>query len=162
MSNTNESLLKQGKKNILWIHVTPNSPELQNLNNRHYLEKVDYIVFVSHWQYEKFRYFFKIPEYKSLVIQNATEKTSFYKRQEKIKLIYTSTPWRGLHILLDAFQHIKRDDVELDVYSSADIYGKEFVRQQGHLYSEVIDRAKNLKNVNYFGYATNSEIKNAL
>ncbi len=41
-------------------------------------------------------------------------------------MIYHSTPWRGLNVLLGAMQLVKNKDITLDVYSSTKIYGDEF------------------------------------
>ena len=49
--------------------------------------------------YEKFRYFFNVPEDKSVVIKNGTDhfpKRKIYKQGEPIRIIHHCTPWRGL------------------------------------------------------------------
>lgn len=162
LTTTDEKLLKKDKINILWIHIPPGMEGLENLCNRSYLDRISYFVFVSHWQYEKFRYFYKIPEYKSLVIRNATDPIERVKRDKKIKLIYTSRPGSGLNILLDAFERISREDVELDIYSSNIIYGEEYAKHADDFYAPLLKRAKTTLNVNYCGYAPNVDIKIAL
>jgi len=59
-----------------------------------------FLLFVSHWQYNRFREKFNIPEYKCFVIKNATHafKEDRINTAGRIKLIYTSTPWRGLSV----------------------------------------------------------------
>jgi glycosyltransferase involved in cell wall biosynthesis len=107
--------------------------------------------------------FYNIPENKSIVIKNAIDPVPFIpKPTGKIKLIYTSTPWRGLSVLLDAFEMLNRDDIELDVYSSTIIYGNGFANSTKGLYDRLFDRAKRMKNVNYMGYATNAGIRKAV
>jgi glycosyltransferase involved in cell wall biosynthesis len=71
-------------------------------------------------------------------------------------------PWRGLDLLLDAFELLNRDDIELDVYSSTIIYGSEFHHQTNAAYETLFTRASKMKNVNYMGYAPNEEIRTAL
>jgi glycosyltransferase involved in cell wall biosynthesis len=71
-------------------------------------------------------------------------------------------PYRGLNILLDAFELLNRDDVELDVYSSNIIYGKEYAEHVKNSYDDLFERAENMKNVNYKGYAPNDKIIEAL
>ena len=77
-------------------------------------------------------------------------------------MIYHSTPWRGLNVLLGAMQLIKSKDVELDVYSSTQIYGDQFKNANDDQYKELYDQAKSLPNVNYIGYVSNDEIRNKL
>jgi hypothetical protein len=54
------------------------------------------------------------------------ENFNLYKKGDPIKLIYHSTPWRGLNVLLAAMQMIKNPLITLDVYSSTQIYGDQF------------------------------------
>ncbi len=107
---------------------------------------------------------FKIPENKSTVIKNAVEPFPLKKfvRGDKVKLIYHSTPWRGLNVLLGAMQLVKNKDVELDVYSSTQIYGDDFKKSNDDYYKGLYDQAKALPNVNYVGYVSNEEIRKKL
>ena len=126
------------------------------------LKQIQYFVYVSNWQYEKYRYHFNISENRSLVIKNAIQPIELKEKPNKIRLIYTSTPWRGLDVLLDAFTLLSRDDVELDVYSSTIIYGTWFHEQNEKDYKALFQRAESMENVNYHGYASNEEIRDAL
>ena len=73
----------------------------KNLGTKSYVDKLDYIVFNSNWNFEKFVYQFKIPENKSIVIKNAIEVIEYQEKPtDKINLIYHTTPWRGLVLLL--------------------------------------------------------------
>tara|TARA_R100000479_G_scaffold156341_1_gene92716 strand:- start:437 stop:1093 length:657 start_codon:yes stop_codon:yes gene_type:complete len=90
-----------------------------------------------------------------MVIKNGCyhfPKRKIYKKGEPIKLIYHSTPWRGLSVILGAMQYIQTPNVTLDVYSSTKIYGEEFHKENDHLYKPLFDQAEYLKNVNYIGY----------
>jgi glycosyltransferase involved in cell wall biosynthesis len=156
------SLIESNKLNILWNHHSYNQPAIQAYQNKDLFNRIDYTVYVSHWQYEKYRYIFQIPENRSIVIRNAILPMELKTKPKKIKLIYTSTPWRGLDVLLDAFALLNRDDVELDVYSSTIIYGTEFHQSNEHHYAELFKRAQNMSNVNYHGYASNDEVRDAL
>ena len=80
----------------------------------------------------------------------------------KIKLIYTSTPWRGLNVLLKAFEIIDRDDIELHIYSSTKIYGDDFDKQTNERYKPLFDKAQSMENVIYHGYGTNDEVRQAV
>jgi glycosyltransferase involved in cell wall biosynthesis len=83
---------------------------------------------------------------------------------DKIKLLYTSTPWRGLIILLKAIEVLNktRDDFEVDIYSSTKIYGSKFDENEKDKFTDLFEKCKNTKNVNYHGYTFNGEIRRAV
>ena len=154
--------LSKDKINILWQQNSYDQPNLINwFSNKENHHKYDFYVFNSHWCYEKFRMRFKIPENKCTVIKNAVETfpEKNFVRKDKIKLIYHSTPWRGLNVLLGAMQKVKSKDVELDVYSSTQIYGDAFKDANDSQYKDLYEQAKKLPNVNYIGYVSNDEIR---
>lgn len=155
--------IKFSKSNVLWQHLNYSDESLGGLQDPGFVNSIDAFVYVSNWQFEKFNYSFKLPTQHSYVIKNAINPIEFIEKPKgKIKLIYTSTPFRGLDILLEAFSRLDRDDVELDVYSSNIIYGSGYAEHVGNAYDQLFDRAKGMKNVNYKGYATNEEIHKAL
>jgi len=159
----NPALLDPNRKNIIWQQLSYDQQNVALMRDKSFVDRVDCFVYVSNWQYEKFRNIYNIPEYKSVVIKNATEPFVYTQRfQGKMKLIYTSAPNRGLDVLLDAFEVLSRDDVELDVYSSTIIYGSDYSKQVDHIYKPLFDRASNMKNVNYKGYGENSVVREAL
>lgn len=162
LNGISEDKLKSGQINILWNHHSYNQPAIQVYRNKELFNKVQYFVYVSNWQYEKYRYHFQIPENRSLVIQNAIESFELKEKPRKIRLIYTSTPWRGLDVLLDAFSILDREDIELDVYSSTIIYGTQFHEDNEKHFKALFKRAATMKNVNYHGYANNDDIREAL
>ena len=62
------------------ITTTQSTTDNENLGSKDYTDKIDYIVFNSNWNFEKFVYQFKIPETKSLVIKYAIEKIEFQEK----------------------------------------------------------------------------------
>jgi glycosyltransferase involved in cell wall biosynthesis len=136
------------------------------MRDRKFVDSIDYFIYVSHWQYNKFREVYKIPEYKSFVIKNATHKFDIIEKQKdnKIKLLYTSTPWRGLAILIKAIEILNktRNDFEVDIYSSTKIYGSAFEENEKDRFEALFDKCKNTPNVNYHGYTFNGEIRRAV
>ena len=159
LNNTNQDLLEKNKINILWMQHFVNQKEAQNLASKDYINELDYIVFNSNWNFEKFQYQFKIPEEKSLVIRNAIEKIDYKeKSKEKINLIYHTTPWRGLIHLLKVFKNLNLENVELNVCSSTIIYGKKFDDILGKKFDKTFEECKSTKNVNYLGYVENEKI----
>ena len=158
LTNTNHDLIEKERINVLWVQHFVNQAEIQNLGSKDYVDKLDWIVFNSNWNFEKYVYQFKIPETKSIVIRNAIEKIDFEKKpKDKISLIYHTTPWRGLVHLLKVFKNLNLENVELNVCSSTIIYGKKFDAQLGKKYENIFNECKNTKNVNYFGFLENKK-----
>jgi len=151
------------KVNILWQKNSYDQPNLQEFfGNKERHKEYDWYVFNSHWNYEKFRYFFDIPTDRSIVIKNGIEffpQRKIYKKNDPIKLIHHCTPWRGLNVLLRAMQEITDPNITLDVYSSTQVYGDQFKQQNDDNFKPLYEQAKQLPNVNYIGYETNEYIK---
>ena len=163
LSKADYSQVEFSKKNVLWQHGSYSNEFSSGMSDKSFMKAIDATVYVSHWQYEKFRYLFQVPTENAFIIKNAIEPIEFKEKpKDKIKLIYTSTPFRGLELLLDSFEALGRDDVELDVYSSSIIYGNGFEKYVGSSFDALFERAANTKRVNYHGYAENSEVKKAL
>jgi len=153
LNNTDPKLIDPERKNILWIHHFVNMSEVQNIKSKDYFNKIDYFVFNSHWNYEKYRYKFNIPESQSVVLPNAIEEIDNKKKPtNKINLIYHTTPWRGLEVLLNVFERLNLKNVNLNVCSSTIIYGKFFFEISDKKYEKIYQRCKDMKNVNYLGY----------
>ena len=154
--------LDPNKINILWQKNSWDQPNLQNFfRNKDRHNEYDWYVFNSHWNYEKFRYFFDIPTEKCIVIKNGMDKfpqRKIYKKGDPIKLIHHCTPWRGLNVLLRAMQEIKNPNIILDVYSSSQVYGDEFKKRNEDHFKDLYEQAEKLPNVNYIGYKPNEYI----
>ena len=151
------------KLNILWQKNSYDQPNLQEFfTNKERHKEYDWYVFNSHWNYEKFRYFFNIPTERSIVIKNGIDQfpiRQIYKKGDPIKLVHHCTPWRGLNVLLRTMQEIKNPNITLDVYSSSKIYGSEFSEVHDKEFLPLYEQAKELPNVNYIGYKPNEYIR---
>jgi len=154
------------KINILWQKNSYDQPNIvpwfKEQSNH---QKYDWYVFNSSWNYEKFRYHFDIPTDRCHVIKNGV--TNFPQRKvftkgDRLRMIFHPTPWRGLNVLLATMQLLEKENVELDVYSSCEIYGKDFKKDNDDKYQDLYDQAKTLKNVNYLGYRSNDFILSKL
>ena len=150
------------KINILWQKNSWDQPNLQSFfRNKERHDEYDWYVFNSHWNYEKFRYFFQIPEDKRIVIKTGAShfpKRKIHKQGDPIRIIHHCTPWRGLNVLLLAMQLVKNKNITLDVYSSNKVYGSEFSNRVDQDFEGLFDQAKKLPNVNYIGYKPNEYI----
>jgi len=158
--------LSKDKINILWQQNSYDQPNLfpwfKNKDNH---DKYDWYVFNSHWLYEKFRYFFKIPTERCTVIKNAIEvfpERKIYKQGDPIRMIFHPTPWRGLNVILGAMQLVKSEDVTLDVYSSTKVYGDAFRDKNDDTYKPLYAQCAEMPNVNYKGWHNNDFITSHL
>ena len=158
LNNASHDLIDKNKINVLWMHHFVNQKEVQNLNSKDFINKLDWIVYNSSWNLEKHIYQFKVPESKCVVIKNAIEKIDFeQKPKDKISLIYHTTPWRGLVHLLKVFKNLNLENVELNICSSTKIYGKKFDDTLGKSYEGIFNECKSAKNVNYLGFLDNKK-----
>jgi glycosyltransferase involved in cell wall biosynthesis len=155
------------KLNILWQKNSYDQPNLAPwFKDKSNHSKYDWYVFNSNWNYEKFRDHFDIPCERSVVIKNGIDnikpRDQKIEGNRKIKIIHHSTPWRGLSVLLGAMQLVKNPNVQLDVYSSCEVYGQAFAEANDKHYEALYDQARKLPNVNYIGYKPNEYIKEHL
>jgi len=151
------------KKTIFWNQLSYDQDAVQFLNDQKYIDQIDHFVFVSHWQSEMFRKIFNIPGYKTHVIKNACigVEPKIYTKSDTIKICYTSTPWRGLEVLLNAWELMNLENCELHVFSSCKIYGKDFAKNDVQ-YLDLYEKCNQLPNVFYRGSIPNEELRNEL
>ena len=152
------------KPTVYWNQLSYDQEAVQFLSTPENVSSIDQFVYVSHWQSEQFRKQFNVPGYKTQVIKNAC--IDVKQRQtgprSKVKLCYISTPWRGLDVLLHAWELTNTQDCELHVFSSAKIYGKDFAVNNENQYQELYDKCEALEGVVYRGSVSNEELRNEL
>ena len=151
------------KTMIYWNQLSYDQEAIQFLQYKENIDKINHFVFVSNWQAEHFRKMFNIPGYKTHVMRNAhlgiTKKE--ITKKEKLKICYTSTPWRGLDVLLLAWEILNPQDCELHVFSSCKIYGTDFAKEDTK-YEFLYKWCERLPNVVYRGSIPNEELRNEL
>ena len=156
--------LHSTKPNILWQKNSYDQPNLQEFfTNRERHKEYDWYVFNSHWNYNNFVKFYKLPAEKCVVIKNGIDNIKprdkvFHPKRDKCRIIHHCTPWRGLNVLLRAMQEIKNPNIILDVYSSSQVYGDEFKKLNEDHFKDLYEQAEKLPNVNYIGYKPNEYI----
>lgn len=152
------------KPTIYWNQLSYDQQAVSFLSDPKNVAKIDRFVFVSNWQSEMFRKLFGIPGTKTTVIKNACIGTE--QRQpgprEKIKICYTSTPWRGLDVLLDAWDSLKPENCELHVFSSTKIYGRDFAVSAAGNFEALFDRCRNTPGVFYRDFTNNETLRKEL
>jgi len=143
---------------ILWMqhaHDQPAASELKRLNER---KAWTGFAFVSNWQRECYEKAFWIDRDKCRVLRNAVtpalaeiaETVPWFVSGEAPVLFYSSTPFRGLDVLLDAFPDIQEaiSGVWLRVYSSMSPYQ---VRPEDDGHRALYQRCQSLSGVDYVG-----------
>ena len=132
---------------------------LENLEERDIYEGV---AFVSNWQGDRFREHFGINTSKAKIMLNAISPAfeQLFGQNEAILphkstppvLAYTSTPFRGLEILLEVFPQIRQaiPGTKLKVFSSMKVYN--YDEQQDHeKYGWIYRQCQELEGVDYIG-----------
>lgn len=154
--------LDDSKIKVLWCHDLAEDPAVSSLKDKAYRDQFDLFVFVSNWQMEKYHSVLGIPYSSSVVLENAIVPIDdFDKGTDKVKIIYTPTPHRGLELLYPVFDKLceMHDNIELDVYSSFKLYGWE---QRDAPYQDLFAALKSHPKINYHGSVSNQEIRQAL
>jgi glycosyltransferase involved in cell wall biosynthesis len=149
------------KKKILVVHDLPNDPMYETLSNGGW-EQFDKIVFVSYWQQQMFKAYRGVPYAAGTVIRNAIKPIETHEKpDDKIRLIYFSTPHRGLDLLYAAFNQLAKeyDNIELNVFSSFGLYGWP---ENDKPYHELFDKLRAHKKINYYGSVSNDRIREEL
>jgi glycosyltransferase involved in cell wall biosynthesis len=155
--------LKNDKIRIYWLHDLPNDPETNHLKNQSSRDRFHKIVYCGNWQMSQYQSQLNIPhDQKTCMLETATTPMLWQpKSKEEIRLIYTSTPQRGLQLLIPVFEELCKthDNIVLDVFSSFKIYGwDEYDKQFESLY----DICRNHPKINYHGFAPNEVVREAL
>ncbi len=156
--------IERGKKRILHLQDLPEDPEAAHLSSALSRDRFDAIVFVSYWQMQQYMDKLGVPNnHKNFVIHNSYAPIpTIEKPKDKIRLIYTSTPHRGLEILVPVFEYLYErypGQIELDVFSSFNIYGWP---ERDRPYEQLFDRCRNHPGINYHGFQPNSVVREAL
>ena len=156
--------LDETKTKIYYCHDLPEDPESSRLSDPMYRKKFDKFVFVSNWQMEQYKNVRGVPYGDSVVIKNSIEPIDTIAKtvdHEKIRLIYTPTPHRGLEILVPVFLKLAETDpnITLDVYSSFKLYGWE---QRDQQYEELFEICRQHPQINYHVSVSNDELRAAL
>ena len=147
---------------ILWTGHDYNQPALQQLYNPTDRDIYNSIVLVSQWQSDRFRQHFNLNQTRIKILGNAVS-SSFcdlfpqdipilnYKSKPPI-LAYTSTPFRGLKILLEVFPEIRCTipGTKLKVFSSMKVYENTQAKAESK-YNWLYRKCQETEGVEYIG-----------
>lgn len=154
--------LHEDRIRILWQHDLWSDTESQHLRDENNRNRFHKIVFCGNWQATTYHMLLGFPQnHHSCVIDTAIVPFPAIEKgdpKEEIRMIYTSTPQRGLEILVPVFEELCKhhDNLVLDVFSSYKIYGWEGADKQ---FEEVFERCRNHPKINYHGVASNDVVR---
>lgn len=156
--------IEQDKIRVYWLHDLPEDPEtshLRDINSRNRFHKT---VYCGNWQYSRYQHVLGLPySRKDIVIETPINPFENVKKtfDDKIRFIYTSTPQRGLSILIPVFEALakKYPNIHLDVFSSFAIYGWAQADEQFEpLYKKIREHPQ----MTYHGFASNDTVRDHL
>lgn len=145
---------------VVWVHHDIDQQYMQWCRDEALVRSVDRFVFVSDWQRQRYVAEFGIPAERSLVLRNATDVDPVRRVWQPgpvWRCGFASTPFRGLSVLLDAWEMLKPANAELHLWSSMKLY----LHDDGP-YRHLYERAKSLPGVIYHSVVPNEELRRAL
>jgi glycosyltransferase involved in cell wall biosynthesis len=156
--------INEDKIRIYWQHDVADDPEIVHLKDGNSRNRFHKFVFVSNWQLYDYNVKLGFPlNEKSIVIENPIEPLpKVTKEFDKIRLIYFSTPQRGLQILIPVFEALAKkygDRIHLDVFSSFKIYGWEEADTQ---FESLYEQIRQHPQMTYHGYADQTVLREHL
>ena len=145
---------------VVWMHHHVNQRWVQWCKDKELVDSVTCFVFVSYWQREQYLNTFGLPPQRCVVLRHALDLSPDLRRWEagsKWRCAYTSTPFRGLSVLLDAWERLSPANAELHIWSSMKLY-----LEDDSPYTHLYQRAQSTPGVIYHGIAPNPELRAAL
>lgn len=157
--------IEEDKIRVYWLHDLPEDPETSHLKKADSRDRFHKMVFCGNWQYTRYRDYLGVPHNDTCTVLETAitpiEQESIVKSKDEVRLIYTSTPQRGLELLVPVFIELckKHDNIVLDVFSSFNIYGWTEADQP---YEKLFDMCRDHPKINYHGNQPNDVVREAL
>ena len=152
--------LQNDKIRIYWLHDLPGDPETNHLKDQSSRDRFHKIVYCGNWQMTQYQGQLNIPhDQQTCVLETATTPLPWQAKSKKeVRLVYTSTPQRGLEILIPVFEELCKthDNIVLDVFSSFKIYGWDDYDKQ---FEPLYERCRQHPKINYHGFAPNDVVR---
>ena len=159
------------KPNILWLHDLVGDPENDHLQDAEQRKRFDRLIFVSDWQFNQFQNAYQIHWNESFVLKNAIDPVlipmdtsgQWDKDNDVIRIIYHTTPHRGLNIAVAAVKALwengYKDKIHFDVYSSFEAYGWP---ERDEPYKGIFKEIEEHDGMTYHGFKPNDVVREAL
>jgi len=160
-----------GKPAILWTQHAHDQPAMQSLRDPSVVALWDRIVCISDWQKAMFEEQLGVPAEKMEVLRNAIGpmfENMFQSpaqlaeaKSKELRLTYTSTPFRGLNLLIACYPSIHRRHPEcrLEVFSSMQVYGQADAQDS---YRALYAQCRKTPGISYRGSISQSELAKEL
>ena len=156
------SFIGDNTRLILWTQHAHDQPAVQALHNPLDRDVYDGIALVSNWQRDRFHQHFGVNLNHTGVLRNAiapafcdlfpADAPILPQKSKPPILAYTSTPFRGLDILLDVFPKIRQavPGTRLKIFSSMKVYQVAEAEDQSK-YGSLYRRCHSTEGVEYIG-----------
>jgi glycosyltransferase involved in cell wall biosynthesis len=156
---------------VLWNQHAVDQPAIQGLSRRNVRKKWDRIACVSEWHRRSVIEAFRIEPERTLVMRNAISPPfeNLFASPSDLKLakgeaavlVYTSTPFRGLDVLLDVYPqlHAEWPDASLEIYSSMRVYQ---TAADADPYAPLYAQARGMPAVKYIGSLSQTDLAASL
>ena len=169
-SRYDENQVDPNKLQLLYVYDLPGDPMYNQSLSTEGRKRFKKIIFASNWQQQVFMHFYGLNWSDCLVMRSGIEpfdaaglaEAKRRTKRDKIRLIYHTTPHRGLEILADIFPVLSARYpglLELDVFSSFSIYGWPGRDQE---YKELFARLRHMDGVRYHGAVSNQTVREYL
>ena len=154
---------------ILWSGHDENQPDVQDLLDDEEKNSYDSFVLISKWQESSYIDKFNLNLDKIIILRNSISENfedlfdphDFIAdaKYSPLTLAYTSTPFRGLELLLDIFPKIRshHPDVKLKIFSSMKVYQVSSAEDEAE-YGSIYERFRQMDGVEYIGSIPQSEL----
>jgi glycosyltransferase involved in cell wall biosynthesis len=143
---------------VLWNQHANDVPAIHDLRRQRERKNWNAFAFVSEWQRQIFEKSFWIPVEKSRVMRNGVSPAfaecpnspPWFMTGQPPVLFYTSTPYRGLDVLLNAFPRVRAavPDTRLRIDSSMGVYQ---IEPEADACRSLYDLARSMDGVEYVG-----------
>jgi glycosyltransferase involved in cell wall biosynthesis len=161
--------VRPGKLNYLWCHDDANAHAKTAFKDPavsgRVLSQVTGMVFISYYQAHGWIDAFKIPANKIVMSTNGVPYERFNVDESQLagrprRAFYSSTPFRGLNLLLEAWPLIRQNvpGAELHVFSSMKVYHDEELP----VFQELYRKATTLPGVVYHGSVGQAALREAI
>lgn len=168
-----KNVIAPQSKLILWTGHAHTESDVQYLSNPLERDAYNGIALVSEWQAARYREHFHIPTERIGILRNAISPAFenvfpaaapiLSQKPQPPIFAYTSTPFRGLHVLLDLWPRIREriPGSVLRVFSSMQVYNMA-PSADAAAYGVLYDRCRTMEGVEYLGAVPQPELAQQL
>lgn len=166
--NAYEAGILPGRLNYLWCqddaNVYASGALKKELRQRQTVFNLcDSLFFLSHYQQQQWIHLLNVPVNKTFITSNGIPLDKFFATPSSLShrprwLYYSSTPQRGLHILVKVWPLIHElvKDAKLHIFSSLKVYNTEDTDE----FKQIFKQAMQLPGVAYYGSVGQQELRN--